>query len=341
MLLASRFALFATLLASALLTSIATAADDAWIVFEGGDGPGKGKHVVLVSGDEEYRSEEALPQLAKILSQHHGFKCTVLFPIDPKTGEINPDVNNNIPGLEALDKADLMIIATRFRNLPDEQMKHIVDFVEAGKPVIGMRTATHAFNISGGEYKNYTWSGGESKGGFGKQVLGETWVAHHGNHGSEATRGLLVKDQKDHAILRGLKDGDIFGPTDVYTVTLPLPGDSQPLVLGQVVAGMKFNDPALEGKKNDPMMPVAWTKSFTGKEGKKARVFTTTMGAATDLEYEGTRRMLVNATYWAVNLEEKIPAAGAKVDVVGDFKPTKFGFKGYVKGKKPTDYAAK
>jgi type 1 glutamine amidotransferase len=322
------------------LFSLATSsarADESTIVFEGSDGPGKGKHIVLVSGDEEYRSEEALPQLAKILSQHHGFKCTVVFAIDPKTGEINPNVNNNIPGLEALDNADLMIIATRFRNLPDDQMKHVVDFVEAGKPVIGMRTATHAFSISGGAYKDYKWHG-ESKGGFGKQVLGETWVAHHGGHGSESTRGILVKEQKDHPILRGLKDGDIWGPSDVYTVTLPLPGDSQPLVLGQVVAGMKFDDAPLAGKKNDPMMPVAWTKTYEGKDGKKARIFTTTMGAATDLEAAGTRRLIVNAVYWATKIEEKIPTDGAKVDVVGDYKPTKFGFNGYIKGKKPADY---
>src|SRR5436189_1991864 len=111
-------------------------ADDPWVVFEGGDGPGKGKHIVLVSGDEEYRSEETLPQMAKILAKHHGFKCTVLFAIDPKTGCISPNTNNNIPGLEALATADLMVIFTRFRNLPDEQMKHVVDYVESGKPVI-------------------------------------------------------------------------------------------------------------------------------------------------------------------------------------------------------------
>src|SRR5215208_2778887 len=105
-----------------------------WVVYEGGDGPGKGKHIVLVSGDEEYRSEEALPQLGKILATHHGFKCTVLFAIDPKTGFINPNVNNNIPGLEALKTADLMVIFTRFRNLPPEQMKHIDEYLTAGKP---------------------------------------------------------------------------------------------------------------------------------------------------------------------------------------------------------------
>src|SRR5579871_3811560 len=137
------------MIGSASLVQTRLSAADPWIVFEGPNGPGKGKHIVLVSGDEEYRSEEALPQLAKILAKHHGFRCTVLFAIDPKDGTINPNQNDNIPGLEALDSADLMIIFTRFRNLPDDQMKHIVDFVESGRPIIGLRTATHAFDVKG------------------------------------------------------------------------------------------------------------------------------------------------------------------------------------------------
>src|SRR5213595_1501074 len=135
---------FATALLAAAVFS-AGAADR--VVYDGLSGPCKGKHVVLLSGDEEYRSEEALPQLGKILSQRHGFKCTVLFAIDPKDGLINPNVNDNIPGLDALKTADLMIIFTRFRNLPDEQMQHIVDYVESGRPIVGLRTATHAFNM--------------------------------------------------------------------------------------------------------------------------------------------------------------------------------------------------
>ncbi|MDP6505112.1 MAG: hypothetical protein QF886_15935, partial [Planctomycetota bacterium] len=90
---------------------------DEWVVYEGNEGPGNGKHIVLVSGDEEYRSEEALPALGKILAVHHGFKCTALFAINAETGEIAPDDQTNIPGLEALGDADMMIIATRFRNL--------------------------------------------------------------------------------------------------------------------------------------------------------------------------------------------------------------------------------
>lgn len=314
-------------------------ADDLWITFKGGEGPGRGKHVVLVSGDEEYRSEEALPQLAKILSTHHGFNTTVVFAIDPATGEINPNKGDNIPGLEALQTADLMIIATRFRHLPDDQMKYIADYVEAGKPVIGLRTATHAFN-GGGTYARY--SNGSNvegwKGGFGKQVLGEQWVNHHGHHGKEGTRGIVVPGQENSPILRGIAPGSVFGPTDVYTVVIEdLAKTSTPLLLGEVTETLEPTSAAVAGKKNDPMMPVAWTRSYKSPSGKEARVFCTTMGAATDLEMEGTRRLIVNAAYWAGGLDDKIPAK-SNVDLVGDFKPTKFGFNGFVKGKKPSDY---
>ncbi len=332
--------LFAAVAAVVGLSAGLAQADDLWIKFDGGDGPGKGKHVVLVSGDEEYRSEEALPQLAKILSKHHGFQTTVLFAIDPETGEINPNKGDNIPGLEALQTADLMIIATRFRHLPDDQMKLIADYVEAGKPVIGLRTATHAFN-GGGTYARYSnGSNAEGwKGGFGKQVLGEQWVNHHGQHGKEGTRGIVVAGQERNPILRGIEAGSIFGPTDVYTVVIDdVAKSSIPLILGEVTETLEPMSKAVSGTKNNPMMPVAWTKLYKSPSGKEARVFCTTMGAATDLEAEGTRRMIVNATYWTLGLEDKIPEK-SNVALVGEFKPTKFGFNGHVKGKKPADYA--
>jgi type 1 glutamine amidotransferase len=320
-----------------LAASRAAAADDRWIVFEGKDGPGSGKHVVLVAGDNEYRSEEALPQLAKILATHHGFKCTVLFSQDAD-GAINPNAETNIPGLEALKSADLMVLGLRFRNLPDEQMQHFADYVAAGKPIIALRTSTHAFNIKGDNQKFADWDW-QKNGGFGKKYLGETWVAHHGGHGSESTRGLIASGAKDHPIVRGIKDGDIWGPTDVYTVNLPLPEGCQPIVLGQVLKGMKFDDPPVEGKKNDPMMPIVWTKTYKGENGKEGRVVTSTLGAATDFEAEGSRRMFVNAVYWALRMEDKIPAEGTKVDLVGEYHPTPFGFGKHVAGKKPADYA--
>jgi hypothetical protein len=305
-------------------------------VYEGKDGPAKGKHVVLVSGDEEYRSEEALPQLGKILAVHHGFRATVLFAIDPASGAIDPKNQRHLPGLDALKAADLMVIFTRFRDLPDEQMEPIADYVESGRPIVALRTATHAFNMpSGRKYSRYSFDSKEWDGGFGRQVLGETWISHHGKHGVQSTRGVPAPGMEGHPILRGV--ADIWGPTDVYGVRLPLPGDSKPLVLGQVLAGMSPQDRPVEGKPNDPMMPVAWIKTYTGKAGKTARVFTTTMGASQDLESEGLRRLLVNACYWSLGLEERIPAK-AKVDLVGEYRPSPFKFDGFRKGVTPAEH---
>lgn len=316
--------------------------DGLWVTYPGGDGPGTGQHVVLVSGDEEYRSEEALPQLGKILSEHHGFRCTVLFAIDPASGEISPDTQTNIPGLEALADADLMIIATRFRDLPDSQMRHIDAYLKSGRPVVGMRTATHAFAIrSSDSFRRYTWNNDDDdfRQGFGRQVLGETWIAHHGRHGSESTRGLLADSARLLPVTRGLADGDIWGPTDVYAVRLPLPEPCEPLVMGQVVAGMQPDDPPVRGSKNDPMMPIAWTTRYRIDDGPSGRVFTTTMGAATDLVSAGTRRMLVNGVYWALGMEDAIPIGGTRVDLVGTYRPTAFGFGGYLRGIAPSAHA--
>src|SRR5258708_28097000 len=214
------------------------------------------QNIVLIAADQEYRSEEALPQLARILSTRHGFKCTVLYAIDPKDGTIDPG-KPNIPGLEALAKADLLILFMRWVDLPDDQMKLLVDYIESGRPMIGMRTATHCFNLKSSKtYQRYTWDSKEWDGGFGRQGLGETWVAHHGRHGKQSTRGVIAKGQESHPILRGVKDGDIWGSTDVYKVKLPLPGDSQPLVLGEVLSGMQPTDAPAPGPQNDPMMPV-------------------------------------------------------------------------------------
>ncbi len=309
-----------------------------WVTYDGSDGPGKGKHVVLISGDEEYRSEEALPQLGKILARHHGFKCTVLFAIDTKDGTINPQLQNNIPGLEALKTADLMIIATRFRDLPDEQMKHIDAYIASGKPIIGMRTATHAFKIAKDKtYARYSFDSKQEgwEGGFGRRILGETWINHHGKHGKQSTRGLIAPAFEHAPLVRGC--ADIWGPTDVYTVRMPFPGDSKPVVLGQVLEGMNPTDKPVAGAQNEPMMPVAWTRTYKGAHDQTGRVFTTTMGAATDLESEGMRRLLVNAVYWSLGMEERIPPK-ANVDLVGPYKPSPFGFAGNKKGVKPSDY---
>lgn len=312
--------------------------EPAGVTLPGGAGVGKGKHVVLLSGDQEYRSEEAIPQLAKILSTHHGFKTTSLFTID-KNGHVDPHVNN-VPGLEALKSADLFLIFTRFLALPDDQMAFIADYVAAGKPVVGLRTSTHAFNYPGKSDSKFAMFGNGSgvkgwEGGFGKVVLGERWVNHHGAHGKEGTRGIPAPGQEKHPILKGIAPGSIFGTTDVYTVTLPLPGCT-PIVLGQATETLDPNSKAVAGKKNDPMMPVTWTREYRVPNGKAGRAFTTTMGASEDLSHEGTRRMIVNGSLWAMGMEADIPDA-TKVDIVGSYAPTRFRNPGHKKGQTPSD----
>tara|TARA_R110002167_G_scaffold52631_1_gene151737 strand:+ start:216 stop:1307 length:1092 start_codon:yes stop_codon:yes gene_type:complete len=319
-----------------------------WLTFEG-NGQGA-KHIVLISGDEEYRSEEALPQLAKILSDHHGFKCTVLFAQNPDNpGIVDANYVKNIPGLEALETADMMVIFTRFRALPDAQMQYIDDYLKAGKPVLGIRTATHAFNFEGDSLTHFAHYGNGYAGdktewtdGFGRLVLGEKWISHHGHHKHQSTRGVLAEGLDAHPIANGIGAGDIWGSTDVYGVRLPLPGDSRPIVLGQVVNrkgvydeadifyGMDPTDNDIAGKNedgvalNDPMMPIAWTKSYQLPNGKVGKAFTSTIGSASDLLNEGTRRLLVNGILWAMNLQ--VPAK-ADVSLVGDYHPTAFGFR--------------
>ena len=308
------------------------------IEHRGGDGPGRGKHIVLLAGDEEYRSEEALPMLAGILAERHGFRCTVLFSQDPESGEIDPDEQTHIPGIELVDDADLVLMFLRFRELPDEDMRHVVEYVEAGRPLVAIRTSTHAFQYARNPespYAHWDWRSKDWPGGFGRQVLGETWVAHHGHHGKESTRGVIPAAARSHPVLRGVSD--VWGPTDVYAVR-DLPADAQVLLEGSVRAGMEPSSPAVQGEKNTPRMPIAWTRAWPSPSGRTARIFASTIGAATDLSSEDLRRMYINACFWAVGLEQHIPER-ADVRPIADYSPTAFGFGGYRKGVFPVDHA--
>jgi putative membrane-bound dehydrogenase-like protein len=335
-----------------------------WLTFEPSaetpaDAPGRGRHIVLISGDEEYRSEEALPVLASILSERHGFRCTVLFSIDPATGTVDPDERGNIPGLFHLENADCMVLFTRFRNLPDEQMASLDAYLRSGRPVLGIRTATHAFDIpEGRRFARYGWRhGGEPdpqdpgavvwKEGFGRSVLGETWIAHHGAHGAESTRGVVAPGAVDHPIARGLGapgatlEGleGIWGPSDVYRVRLPMAEGVEPIVLGQVLAGMSPDDPPLEGDKNEPMMPIVWTRPYRLPGGEAGMSATSTLGAATDLVAAGSRRMLINAVYWLCGLGESIPTGGTDARLIAPYSPSGFGFGGAKQGARPMAFA--
>ena len=319
-----------TLTALTFLSASGLAAD--WLHLPAKAGTGNGKKIVLVSGDEEYRSEETCPMLAKILNQKHGFDCTVLFAINPDGGYIDSNFQKNIPGTEALDSADLLIIGTRFRQLPDDQIAHFAKFLDAGKPVIGFRTATHAFS-GGAVTGEFKWAE------FGLKILGEKWVNHHGAHKKEGTRGVVESANGSHEVLRGV--GEIFATTDVYGIANLDQKAATILLRGAVTESLDPASKAIDGPKNNPMMPLAWLREYTAPNGKtKGRAFCTTLGASVDFADEDLRRMVVNAAYHLVGI--KVPEK-ADVGYIDPFEPTPYSGIGsdYYKSRnlKPDDYA--
>ena len=277
--------------------------------------PVTAQRIVLIAGDQEYRSEESIPALAQILAKR-GFHCTVLYSTNRATGAIDPATIDNIPGLDALRRADLLVMFMRWLELPDDQMKEIVDYANSHRPIVALRTSTHPFHYVkhlDSPYAKYDYASKDPQGGFGRLVIGETWVRHWGRHQQESTRGIIVPEMQDHPILRGVKD--IWGESDVYEVTT-LSGDAKPLVMGQVLAGMQPDSPPNTAKRP---MPVAWIKTYEG-----ARVFGTTMGHANDFKNEGFRRMVVNACYWGLGKESKI-SAKSNVDLAGEYNPNPIG----------------
>jgi len=315
--------------ACVLGVSVMAAEDQLWLNFPGQnepgqEKPGKGKRIVLLAADQEYRSEDALPMLAKVLATHHGFDCTVLFSVN-ENNEVDPTrkirwedktITHHVPGLEQLDQADLLILFSRLISLSEEQLQPIYRYLDSGKPIIGIRTANHGF--LGFEYKK-----DGKRIDFGEHVLGGSFRSHHGRWQADSTRGIIVEANKDHPILRGVKD--LWGLTDVYRTYKEgdsLPADCTPLVLGQPLVGRKQDDAI---NKELIALPVAWFKTWTGNSGKSARVFHTTMGSGEDYQNPGLRRLTVNAAYWCLQMEQQINPQ-SNVDPIGKYEPLQSGF---------------
>ncbi len=250
-------------------------------------------HVVFVTGDHEYQSEITMPMIAGILEAKHGMKCTVLYAVNPETRQCDPKYEKNIEGLEAIKTADLMVLYLRWRILPDDQLRMILDYIDSGRPVVGLRTSTHSF-LYPAKSPNAKWNDG-----FGEQVLGQKWITHHGHDASTMVHIAL----KDHPITRGV-ELKFHCRSWLYNV-MPLHGDCTALALGTALKGDRPDDPVF-GTPN----PVAWTKSY-----RKSRVFYTSLGHPDDFEKEAMRRLLVNGIYWALGLENRIPATGTNVDL--------------------------
>lgn len=299
-----------------------------WLTYQGGEGPGKGKHIVLISAEQEYRSEQSMPMMAGILAKHHGFDCTVLFgvnekglvdptmPVFPKKGQEEAFKKHNILGLEHLAKADLVILFTRLLTLPDDQQKQMVRYFDSGKPIIGLRTANHGFRAP----LPYKVNGKQVNIG---DILGGSFMKHHGNWHQDSTRGDLVEKMKGHPVLTGVKD--LWGPSDVYRTYKEgegLPEGCTALVYGQPLIGREQG-----GKTNTKKvpLPVVWFKHWNTSGGRSARVLQSTLGSGKDLENPGLRRLVINAAYWGMGMEKQI-TADRSVDYTGEYKPLVSGF---------------
>jgi type 1 glutamine amidotransferase len=328
-----RFLIVLRVLGLLALPAIGAAQNPHLVTYEGSAGPGHGKHIVFLAGDHEYRSEETLPALARILAKHYGFKCSVFITTNPQTGFIEPG-SSDISGLEALDSADLLVIALRFQDFPDKEMQHLADYLDRGGPVVGLRTATHAFQIKRPDAKflKFDWQDASTyPGGFGRQILGETWVSHYGRNHAQSSLLVFEPGESAHPVLRGVKN--VWVQSGGYTAA-PIEG-SHILAKGRILNGMTPDSPPATDKQEQP---VAWYRSYAGASGRSGRVFTTTHGASEDLLNAGFRRMVVNACLWAAGLESRIQP-DSDVSFVGPFHPSTFAFGGHVKGVRVADLA--
>jgi len=249
--------------------------------------------VVFVTGDDEYRSEYSMPALARLLETRHGLKTSVAY------ARPTPQTANNVEGLEALRTADLAVFYLRWRQLPEAQMRLILDYLESGRPLAGLRTSTHSFRYPK-EHPQERWNDG-----FGIDLFGQKWLRHHG--AASSTDVSVIPGQESHPVLRGV-EAKFHARSWLYVVE-PLEGDCRPLLTGRSV------NPA--GKDYGPQ-PVAWTKPY-----RAARVFFTTLGHPEDFLVPSARRLVVNGILWALGRE--IPAGGANADWVGVYEPPAAG----------------
>lgn len=234
-------------------------------------------HVVMLIGEDEYKTWETLPAFAKDNVGWRGLRVTVI--------QQDPENKNRFPGLvEALRDADVLLVSLRRRALSKEQLDAVRSHLDAGKPLIGIRTASHSFAPRGEDAKK-----GEAWETFDPEVLGGNYVGHHGN--GPKTHVRSAPDAAEAALLTGVDVGRLTGNGSLYRVN-PLKASAHPLLIGSI-----------EGK---PAEPVAWTHHFGPKN---ARVFYTSLGHPDDFKEADFRRLLLNSILWAV--DQPIPPKDA------------------------------
>ena len=248
--------------------------------------------VVFVCGDHEYSGEVTLPFIAQELEKNYNINTKVL------KASPNQNSEKNIPGLEILKEADLAIFYLRWRQLPEDQLAYIDEYLKSGKPIMGFRTSTHAFNFPKG-HPSERWNA------FGEFALngppGWGGKAGHTHYGHKSTTDVSVIDgSKKHPILNGVAP-NFHVNSWLYHVLPNFPSKgSEWLLMGKSV------DPDKVAVDN----PVAWV----GKNSFGAKVFTTTIGHPEDFSVEAFQRLVINAIHWELGL--KVPKKwNGKIDI--------------------------
>jgi type 1 glutamine amidotransferase len=255
----------------------------------------KKPHVVFVVGTEHYSPHHSMPPLAKQV-ERLGLRTTVLLP----SGD--PEENKNkvgLPGLEILDQADVAVFFLRFLALADDQFAHLERFLKSGKPLVGLRTSTHAFRYKE-DHPRFRWNQD-----FGRQVLGTSYLCHMKEPRTECH---WIARAKCHPILTGLGNAPFVSPSQLYITDLA--ADCDPLLAGTGASPAEFvlRDrfrTRLMGKTQSDIVAWTWQNTFG------ARVFGTTLGHPGDFAVPQITRMVVNGIHWAAGVE--IPAAATEI----------------------------
>lgn len=255
----------------------------------------KKPHLVFVVGTHHYSPQVSMPVLAKEM-ERFGFKTTVLIPPGDPEGNKN---KVGIPGLEALEKADVAVFFLRFLNLDDKQFGYIEKYVKSGKPVVAFRTSTHAFRY-GSDHKLFAWNDG-----FGRDIQGTDYLCHM----KGTTQCRLFGQEKNHPILMGVGDEPFTSAGTLYITDLS-PGCT-PLVIGsgsgsERLIRDKFRTRLVQENEED-IIAWTWEKNKYG-----AKVFATSFGHTGDFAVPQIMRIIVNGIHWAAGID--IPDASEKIN---------------------------
>jgi type 1 glutamine amidotransferase len=236
-------------------------------------------HIVFIAAEDEYLSETTLA-LLKTTADEWGWQSTLL------TSSPSQSAAENIPGLEALDNADLIVLYMRFRTIPLEQVEHLDRYLKRGKPVVGIRTSTHAFAYPK-DHPLVAWND------FGKNVLGAPWIRHFG-HDSSTDVTIAPGAEKDE-LLKGVAPA-FHVRSWLYDLEGKYPpSGSRILLVGQSC------DASGKQVRSRRTSAVAWTRE-TEWGGK---VFMTTMGHPDDFKEASFLALLHNGMRWASGREEE------------------------------------